>query len=301
MRKPHKGYILFIILFTFLFWANVRVSYGKSKISPQLAQIITANDIHEVFPIFAAGGCIGLFTIYNRPKYALIVPEMKFYTGVAECPDFVVIPELKLPIVKRYYVEMSVESYQQAAFRMLFKNGRGVYYGTEKLLVDLLDIKPNHVVADVGAGNGYYVFIFADKAKKVIATDLSPSSGLYIKWVAQLSANGFFGKPKVYKNIETRVNDIDDVNLGTPVDRIFMHNVHYFIVPAEDKISRKFTLSLLKWLKKGGKILIVEHIPPSPRLRSPDEAVEYFKSFGLTVERKIVQKQKNRYILLLRK
>ncbi len=254
----------------------------------------------------AVGGIIGIYVQGVVGDYVVVVPKMVFFVGTYEKPKYVVIPELKLPTFKKYSIEMSVESYQFAAFNVLFRSRRGIYSGSEKDVIELLDIKPNSVVVDVGCGAGYYVYAFADRAKKVIATDLNPASCDYIKWLGKLSANGVFGKPKKYNNVITQVNSIDDVNLNCMVDRYFLNNVHYFIDPANDYISDKFTKSMLKHLKRGGKMLVIEWIPRRSKdgkfvTRGMEDTIKYFGKFGLKVEKKILQEESNRYIILFKK
>ena len=44
-----------------------------------------------------------------------------------------------------------------------------------ELVIDLLGELEDHVVADIGAGTGYFAFRLVSKAKKVIAVDIDPN------------------------------------------------------------------------------------------------------------------------------
>jgi protein-L-isoaspartate O-methyltransferase len=134
-----------------------------------------------------------------------------------------------------------------------------------KKLLKMLDIKAGMVVADIGAGSGYYSFRLAEKvgAKgKVLAVDIQKEMLDIIRKRMK--------KNKV-ENIEPVLGTESDPKLPAgDVDLILMVDVyHEFTLPYE------MTRALIKSLKPAGRIVFVE-------FRREDEKVPILLAHKMT-------------------
>ena len=119
---------------------------------------------------------------------------------------------------------------------------------TSKLLPSL-EIKPGNVVADIGAGSGYYTERLAKLvgAKgKVYAVDIQPEMLELIR--KRMKSRGL-------KNVQLVHNTVTDLKLpAEAVDLILLVDVyHEFSHPYE------MTAAMVKALKPGGRIAFVEY------------------------------------------
>jgi precorrin-6B methylase 2 len=115
-------------------------------------------------------------------------------------------------------------------------------------LLAILKPKPGEVVADIGAGSGYYTFRFAEKVGptgKVFAVDIQAEMLALIKQRA---------KKQNVPNIETVMGTVSDPKLPeAAVDTILLVDVyHEFSHPYE------MTEKMVKALKPGGRMVFVE-------------------------------------------
>jgi ubiquinone/menaquinone biosynthesis C-methylase UbiE len=122
-----------------------------------------------------------------------------------------------------------------------------------KRLASLMDWKPGTIVADIGAGDGRYAFAAAQlvgPSGKVFATEIDEEK------LAAL-------KSEVTKRHLTNMIVIDSKEAETNLpaeccDAIFLRRVyHHLTKPAE------FDQSLLRSLKPGGRLAIIEFPPRS--------------------------------------
>jgi SAM-dependent methyltransferase len=123
-----------------------------------------------------------------------------------------------------------------------------------KLIKNMI-IKPNDIVADIGAGSGYHTFKIAALTKNgfVYAVDIQPEMLMVIEETKET------GK---IKNIETILGTEKSIQLpSNSVDKILMVDVyHEFNFPAEIIVSIK------KALKPNGELFLIEY-------RSEDSSV----------------------------
>lgn len=115
-------------------------------------------------------------------------------------------------------------------------------------LMEVLPLKAGDVVADVGAGSGYYTFRLAEKVGpkgKVLAVDIQKEM---LDLIRQRS------KERKLTNVEPVLGDITDPKLpAAGVDLILLVDVyHEFSHPYE------MTVAMVKALKPGGKLVFVE-------------------------------------------
>lgn len=124
-------------------------------------------------------------------------------------------------------------------------------------VLDLLGNLEGLVVADIGAGSGYFSFKIARRARKVIALDIDPRALDYIK--EQIEIVGDWSR-----NIEPRLTPADVPNLlDEEADVVLIVNTFGFIPNKEEYLPR-----VLNGLKPGGKLVIVDfkagNIPVGP-------------------------------------
>jgi ubiquinone/menaquinone biosynthesis C-methylase UbiE len=116
-------------------------------------------------------------------------------------------------------------------------------------LVDALKIKPGDVVADMGAGSGYFTFRLAERVGprgKVLAVDIQPEMLTLIRQRM---------KARKLTNIEPIQGTESDPKLpADAVDLILMVDVyHEFAYPYE------MTVAMARALKPGGRLIFVEY------------------------------------------
>jgi SAM-dependent methyltransferase len=126
-------------------------------------------------------------------------------------------------------------------------------------LLDALKLRPGDVVADIGAGTGYFSFRLAERVGptgRVFAVDIQPE---------MLDIIGERMRERGVKNIEPIRGTIADPKLPAgKVDLILMVDVyHEFSHPWE------MTVKLLEALKPGGRLVFVEY-----RLEDPDVPIK---------------------------
>ncbi len=121
------------------------------------------------------------------------------------------------------------------------------------LVVNALDLKPTDVVADIGAGTGYFSFRLAPLVPegKVLAVDIQPE---------MLKIINFRKKEKKITNVEPVLGSVTDPHLPTSsVDLALMVDAyHEFAYPKEtmEGIVRAF--------KPGGRVVLVEYRGENP-------------------------------------
>lgn len=121
--------------------------------------------------------------------------------------------------------------------------------------IDLLELAPDAVVADVGAGSGYYAFRLAPKVPrgKVVAVDIQPEMLAFLK--AESARRGV-------TNVEPHLGAVDDLRLpaGSLDAALMVDAYHEFDHPAE------MLASIRAALKPKGRIYLIE-------FRAEDDAV----------------------------
>jgi ubiquinone/menaquinone biosynthesis C-methylase UbiE len=144
----------------------------------------------------------------------------------------------------------AVMGYQGAAW--LERDTRAEEEGTEKL-VSLLGLKPTDVVADVGAGTGYFSFRISRLVPqgKVYAQDIQKEM---LDIIAARKAKGEGA------NIVTVQGGVGDPKLpANSIDLILLVDVyHEFAYP------REMAMAMVRALKPGGRIALVEYRGEDP-------------------------------------
>lgn len=123
-------------------------------------------------------------------------------------------------------------------------------------LVEALQLKPGMVVADIGAGSGYFTFRMAPKVGpkgKVLAVDIQKEMLAIIRRRMKL---------REVENVEPILGTVSDTKLPkNAVDLILMVDCyHEFSHPYE------MAESMIASLKKGGKLVFVEYRMEDPEV-----------------------------------
>lgn len=127
--------------------------------------------------------------------------------------------------------------------------------GEEKpsLILDQLELTEDAVIADIGAGSGYFSFLLAPLVPKgkVVAVDIQQEMLDFIEAKKKL---------KKVANIETLKGTIEDTRL--PKDSIDLA----ILVDAYHEFShpREMAESIFKGLKPGGRIILLEYRGEDP-------------------------------------
>jgi len=121
--------------------------------------------------------------------------------------------------------------------------------------IELLGLKPTDVVADIGAGTGYFSFRIAKKIPdgKVLAVDIQPQMLRFIRNTAQ---------SRGVTNVEPVLGKIDDPNLPeNAVDIALMVDAYH-----EFDHPREMMLAIVKSLKPGGRVIDIEYRGEDPEI-----------------------------------
>lgn len=126
--------------------------------------------------------------------------------------------------------------------------GRSSWQQPELVVNKLGDIE-GKVIADIGAGTGYFVLRLAYKNAQVIAIDIDP---LMINFIESFKEN----LPKeVQENITTRLAQPNDPMLkDNEVDKVIIINTASYISKLEDYLA-----TLIKGIRSQGSIMILDY------------------------------------------
>lgn len=122
-------------------------------------------------------------------------------------------------------------------------------------LVESLKLKPDMVVADIGAGSGYLAFKMASLLPKgkVLAVDIQKEM---LELIRQRSRERMIG------NVEAIQGDVAKPNLkDESVDMIIMVDVYH-----EFEFPHEMTKAMVRALKKGGAMVFVEFRGEDPQV-----------------------------------
>ena len=123
------------------------------------------------------------------------------------------------------------------------------------LTVQKLDLQPDDVVADIGAGTGYFSFRMAQQVPegKVYAVDIQPE---------MLDAIAFLQEENNVTNVETVLGREKDPNLPSEsIDLALMVDAyHEFAYP------REMMEGIVRALKPGGRVVLLEYRKENPMI-----------------------------------
>jgi ubiquinone/menaquinone biosynthesis C-methylase UbiE len=153
--------------------------------------------------------------------------------------------------------------------------GRDTWQQPDRVIAALA-LEPSMVVADVGAGTGYFTVRLARAVPtgQVIATDLEPDMVRYLTDRAHREQ---------LENVSARLAGADDPRLDPgSVDRILVVDVWHHIPE-----RARYAAGLARALRAGGRVAIVDftreatHGPPLHRRLAPEAIVEELRAAGL--------------------
>ncbi|MBK8955974.1 MAG: methyltransferase domain-containing protein [Saprospiraceae bacterium] len=128
----------------------------------------------------------------------------------------------------------------------------------------------NKVIADIGAGSGYFSFRFIHEAGKVIAVDIEPDL------ILLMNQEKNYYRKELQDRFEARLADKDDPKLKSEeVDIIFIANTYTYL---NDRIN--YLKNLIPKFKPDGRLMIVDFkkkltpIGPSQNSRMAQSEVE---------------------------
>lgn len=121
--------------------------------------------------------------------------------------------------------------------------------------IALLDLEPNTVIADIGAGSGYYSFRIAKKypTSKVIAVDIQPEMLDFVKKKAAAEN---------VSNVTPHLGSIESIQLSSQtIDAaLFVDAYHEFSHPYE------MMTSIFEALRPGGIVYLLEYRAEDPKV-----------------------------------
>jgi arsenite methyltransferase len=115
-------------------------------------------------------------------------------------------------------------------------------------IVKNIDIQKDDIIADIGAGGGYFTFLFSREVGlngKVYSIDTNQKSLEFIKDIS---------KKEKLDNIETVLADENGLLLPEKVDAFFLRNVYHHL-----HNQGEYFKNLRQYLKKEGKIAIIDY------------------------------------------
>lgn len=163
--------------------------------------------------------------------------------------------DVQAPIIpdrKESSIEALVEEYEDP--------GR-VDWQNPDLVINKLGNLNDKVIADIGAGSGYFTFRLINQAQKVLAIDIEEQ---FLEFIEERKSGL---NEEIALKVETRLVPPDDPSLQKEeVDIALLVNTYLNIAERTDYLTK-----LRQGLKKGGKVVIVDFktgdIPTGP----PDE------------------------------
>jgi ubiquinone/menaquinone biosynthesis C-methylase UbiE len=124
-----------------------------------------------------------------------------------------------------------------------------------KLLVEVMQLKATDVVADIGAGSGYFTFLMSPRVPegKVLAVDIQPEMLDLIRGRAK--ENGM-------KNVEPVLGTITDPKLAeSSVDGVLLVDAYH-----EFDHPREMMEAIVRSLKPSGRVFLVEYRGEDPKV-----------------------------------
>ena len=155
--------------------------------------------------------------------------------------------------IGKYYMNREIAQVMgHQAMMWLERPSREIEEQPQQTITEL-KLNPDDVVADIGAGTGYFSFPMAAQvpAGKVYAVDIQPE---------MLDAIAYLKQEKQVQNVETILGEEDDPHLpANSIDLALMVDAyHEFAYP------REMMEGIVKALKPGGRVVLLEYRQENP-------------------------------------
>ena len=195
----------------------------------------------------------------------------------AEHPGYIEAPERRTTGIGKFYMDREISFVMGHRAAGWLNRPERIQEEMPDAVVENMNLEPDHVVADIGAGSGYFSFRIAAKVPdgKVLAVDIHPEMLQLIE--------GQMGEQEV-TNIEGVLGAVDNPNL--PVNSIDAA----IMVDAYHEFSHPFEMidGIYQALKPGGRIFLLEYrgedpsVPIRPLHKMTEEqVVREMSVFGL--------------------
>ena len=195
----------------------------------------------------------------------------------AEHPGYIEAPERRTTGIGKFYMDREISFVMGHRAAGWLNRPERIQEEMPDAVVENMNLEPDHVVADIGAGSGYFSFRIAAKVPdgKVLAVDIQPEMLQLIE--------GQMGEQEV-SNIEGVLGAVDNPNLpANSIDAAIM-------VDAYHEFSHPFEMidGIYQALKPGGRIFLLEYrgedpsVPIRPLHKMTEEqVVREMSVFGL--------------------
>jgi ubiquinone/menaquinone biosynthesis C-methylase UbiE/biotin operon repressor len=207
------------------------LAMGQSRISTHLAQLKQAGLVED-----RKQGKNSLYSLKDRDWVELLKAASKEVPEVEEdAKALQLVLEKRRDKVRGYFDELA------GKFGRQYVPGRS----WKGLAETLLQLMPPMVIADLGAGEGTFSQLLAQRAERVIAVD---SSAKMVEFGARLAAeNGI-------SNLEYRLGDLESppIEEGSIDLAFFSQSLHHALHPAQA------VAVVHRLLKPGGRIVILD-------------------------------------------
>jgi predicted methyltransferase len=182
------------------------------------------------------------FNSLNRYQLSLALSLITVLIGFIAIP--VVAKEQNVnPGINNYYYDAEFEHWVSVFERP----GREVY-DKRQAIVDALTLQPGMAVADLGAGTGFYTFLFAQQvgaSGRVYAIDISEN---FIEHILQTA------RSRDLHNIEGIVNTQQSTRLpAESVDLVFMCDTYHHLEYPQTTLA-----SIHQALRQNGQLVIID-------------------------------------------
>jgi SAM-dependent methyltransferase len=204
-------------------------------------------------PIILLALLIPLAIVHNQKGKLPTAPTLA-PTAFVEAPSYTTAPPSSDGIGKIFMGREISHVMGHQGLNWLERNEREMEEAPSRAIA-LFDLVPEAVIADIGAGSGYYSFRIAPLVPrgKVIAVDIQQEMLDFLKAES--------AKREV-TNVQPHLGVIDDIKLppDTLDAALMVDSYHEFSHPIE------MLTSLHKALKPGGKIYLLEYRAEDPRV-----------------------------------
>jgi ArsR family transcriptional regulator len=207
------------------------LAMGQSRISTHLAQLRQAGLVED-----RRQGKNSLYSLKSRELLAVLKAAAAEIPEAAEDTEALkLVLEKRRDKVRHYFDELA------GKFGRNYVPGRS----WKGLAETLLQLMPPLVVADLGAGEGTFSQLLAQRAKRVIAVDNSPKM---VEFGARLA------KQNGLANIDYRVGDLEapPIRSGTVDLAFFSQSLHHALHP------QRAIEAAYKLLKPAGRIVVLD-------------------------------------------